>query len=204
MQQSAEIGTQAVTVCISVQARQGLEKELENWLEGVGRAASQFAGHQGLTVLRPAGSGAAEYVYIFRFDTYVHLKQWEDSEERRLWVGRLHELTEGKARKQVLTGLEYWFTLPGAATTPPPPRYKMVLVTLLVIYPLSTCLSLLLVPSLGFLSPLVRGLPVSIVLVVLMTYIVMPVMTRLFARWLFPLKRKTVQAKNSTTERFLP
>jgi antibiotic biosynthesis monooxygenase (ABM) superfamily enzyme len=204
MQQSAETGTQAVTVCISVQARQGRERDLENWLEEVGRAASQFAGHQGLTVLQPAGSGSAEYVYIFRFDTYAHLKQWEDSEERRLWVGRLNKLTEGKARKQVLTGLEYWFTLPDAATMPPPPRYKMVIVTLLAIYPLSTLLSSLLTPSLGFLPFLVRGLPVSIVLVLLMTYVVMPVMTRLFARWLFPVKRKTAQPKENTTERILP
>ena len=195
MQTSVGVDTHAVTVCISVKAKQGHEKELEGWLEGVGRAASQFAGHQGLTVLRPSGSAAADYVYIFRFDTYAHLKQWEDSEERCRWVARLHHLTAGEARKQVLTGLEYWFTLPGAATTPPPPRYKMMIVTLLAIYPLSTCLSLLFVPSLGFLPLPVRGLPVTVVLVVLMTYVVMPVMTRLFARWLFPSKRKTAQQK---------
>ena len=193
MQNSAEADTHAVTVCISVKAKQGHEKDLEGWLEGVGRAASQFAGHQGLTVLRPSGSASADYVYIFRFDTYAHLKQWEDSEARRLWVERLHNLTEGEARKQVLTGLEYWFTLPGAATTPPPPRYKMVIVTLLAIYPLSTFLPRLLNPFLGFLPPLVRGLPVSVVLVLLMTYAVMPIMTRLFARWLFPSMRKTAQ-----------
>jgi uncharacterized protein len=192
-QKGPEADTHAVTVCISVKARQGHEKDLENWLEGVGRAASQFAGHQGLTVLQPSGDALADYVYIFRFDTYVHLKQWEDSTERRLWVERLHKLTEGEARKQILTGLEYWFTLPGAATTPPPPRYKMVIVTLLAIYPLSTILSSLLIPFLGFLPLLVRGLPVSVVLVLAMTYAVMPVMTRLFARWLFPSKRKTAE-----------
>jgi uncharacterized protein len=191
MQKSAEVDTNAVTVCISVKVKQGYETDLEGWLEGVGRAASQFAGHQGLTALRPSASAAADYVYIFRFDTYTHLKHWEDSEERRLWVERLQHLTEGEARKQVRTGLEYWFTLPGTATTPPPPRYKMVIITLLAIYPLSTVLSLLLTSFLGFLPPLVRGLPVSVMLVLLMTYAVMPIMTRLFARWLFPSMRKT-------------
>ena len=90
MQKSAEADSHAVTVCISVKARPGHEKDLERWLEGVGRAASQFAGHQGLTVLQPSGNGSADYVYIFRFDTYTHLKQWEDSSERRLWVEQLH------------------------------------------------------------------------------------------------------------------
>lgn len=191
MQKSAEPDTHAVTVCISVKARPGYEKDLESWLEGVGHTASQFAGHQGLTVLRPSGTASADYVYIFRFDTYAHLKQWEDSPERRLWVERLQKLIQGEARKQVLTGLEYWFTLPWAPTMPPPPRYKMVIVTLLVIYPLSTFLPPLLIPFLGFLPPLVRGLPVSLLLVLLMTYAIMPAMTRLLAPWLFPSMRKT-------------
>src|SRR5579859_7881385 len=190
MQESTEADIQAVTVCISVKARRGREKDLEGWLQGVGQAASQFTGHQGLTVLQPSGKASADYVYIFRFDTYTHLKQWEDSQERRQWVERLGDLTEGKARKQILTGLEYWFTLPGAASTPPPPRYKMVIVTLLAIYPLSTLLPPLLLPFLGFLPPLLRGLPISIVLVLLMTYAVMPIMTRSFAYWLFPSMRK--------------
>lgn len=186
MQNSAEAETNAVTVCISVKARPGREKDLERWLEGVGQAASQFNGHQGLTVLRPSGTASADYVYIFRFDTYDHLKQWEDSEVRRQWVEQLQDLTTGAARKQILTGLEYWFTLPGTAITSPPPRYKMVIVTVLAIYPLSTLLPPLLGPFLGFLPPLVRSLLVSVLLVLLMTYAVMPLMTRLFARWLFP------------------
>jgi antibiotic biosynthesis monooxygenase (ABM) superfamily enzyme len=67
----------------------------------------------------------------------------------------------------------------------------MVIVTLLAIYPLSTLLPPLLLPFLGFLPSLVRGLSVSVALVLLMTYAVMPIMTRLFAHWLFPSKRKT-------------
>lgn len=186
MQNSAETNTNAVTVCISVKAKRGHEKEFEEWLEDVGRAASQFTGHQGLTVLRPAGNASEEYVYIFRFDTYAHLKEWEDSEVRRQWVAQLQNLTEGKAKKQVLTGLEYWFSLPGAVTMAPPPRYKMMIITILAIYPLSTFLPPLLSPFLGFLPPLVRALLIVIVLVLLMTYAVMPLMTRLFARWLYP------------------
>lgn len=193
MQNSAETNTNAVTVCISVKAKQGREEDLERWLEGVGRAASQFTGHQGLTVLRPSGITSPDYVYIFRFDTYAHLKQWEDSEVRRQWVERLHDLTAGEARKQILTGLEYWFTLPGVSGTPSPPRYKMVIVTVLAIYPLSNLLSALLVPFLHFLPALVSSLLITVLLVLLMTYAVMPAMTRLFARWLFPSMHKTSQ-----------
>jgi antibiotic biosynthesis monooxygenase (ABM) superfamily enzyme len=65
MQKSAEADAHTVTVYISVKARQGHERVLEKWLEGVERAASQFAGHQGLTVLQPLSGVSADYVYIF-------------------------------------------------------------------------------------------------------------------------------------------
>lgn len=199
MQNRSDIDTSPVTVCVSVKVKQGRERGFETWVEGVGRAASQFAGHQGLNILRPPGSTAPDYVYIFRFDTYAHLKVWEDSKVRRDWVERLAALTEGEAKKQVITGLEYWFTLPNAPATPPPPCYKMVIVTLLAIYPLSTVLPPVLSPFLGFLPMLVRGLIISALLVLLMTYIVMPLLTRLFARWLFPIVRREQEGRRDAS-----
>ena len=190
MQNRSDIDTEPVTVCVSVKVKRGREQDFASWLEGVGHAASQFEGHQGLTILRPAGPTSPDYVYIFRFDTYAHLKLWEDSDARRTWVEHLRDLTEGEAKKQVWTGLEYWFTLPDHPAAAPPPRYKMVIVTLIVIYPLSSLLPPLLAPLLGFLPFLVRGLMISALLVLLMTYAVMPLMTRLFARWLYPSTRK--------------
>jgi uncharacterized protein len=136
MQSRSEVDTTPVTVCVSVKVKPEHEKDLQTWLEGVGQAASQFDGHQGLTILRPTSPTSLDYVYIFRFDTYAHLKQWEDSQIRRVWVEQLGDLTSGEARKQIVTGLEYWFTLPGTAATIPPPRYKMVIVTVMIIYPL--------------------------------------------------------------------
>src|SRR5262249_39108100 len=132
--------------------------------------------------------GSREYVYIFRFDTYAHLRQWEDSPERQMWVERAQALTEGNPRKQVTTGLEYWFTLPGAPNAPP--RAKMAAVTVLAIYPLSLAVPAALAPALSVIPAIGRGLLVSVLLVLLMTYVVMPRMTRLFAGWLYPSPRR--------------
>ena len=186
MYQQTEGKTEAVTVCVSVKVKPDSEEAFEQWIGGVGRAAAQFAGHQGLNVLRPDGKDIAEYVYIFRFDTYAHLKQWEESKEREQWVEKLQPLIqEGSTNKQVVTGLEGWFYLPGRRASVPPPRYKMVLVTVLAIYPLSVLVPLLLGPYIGFLPPLIRSLIIAACLVLLMTYVVMPLLTRLFANWLF-------------------
>jgi len=179
-------GADSVTVCVAWKIRPGQEQAFEEWLAGVGQVAAAFAGHQGLNVLRPAETGSSEYVYIFRFDSYAHLQAWEESDERQRWVAKAQALTEGSPRKQVMTGLEYWFTLPEAPGAPAPPRLKMATITLLAIYPLSLALPAALAPLLEPVPPLLRGLLISALLVLLMTYVVMPRVTRLFAAWLYP------------------
>ena len=82
----------------------------------------------------------------------------------------------------VLTGLETWFTRPSRPGEPAPPRYKMVAVTWLAVYPLITLILVLFGPLLSLLPMLV----LTAVMVTLMTYVIMPRMTRLFSSWLYP------------------
>ena len=86
----------------------------------------------------------------------------------------------------VLSGLETWFTLPRQPGVPPPPRHKMVVITTLTIFLLINLVSLALSPLVRELHPLLRTLLVTATTVTLMTYLVMPRMTRLFRRWLYP------------------
>ena len=86
----------------------------------------------------------------------------------------------------MLTGLERWFTLPALPNIPPPPRYKMAAITLLVVYPLSLGLGAGMGPWLAPLPAPLRGLPISAVMIALMTWVVMPRATRLFKAWLYP------------------
>jgi antibiotic biosynthesis monooxygenase (ABM) superfamily enzyme len=89
-------------------------------------------------------------------------------------------------RTQVLTGLEGWFTLPTQPGLPPPPRYKMALVTWLTIFPLITLVVVATAPLIGS-WPLVARLAFTTgVTVSLMTWVVMPRTTRLLHRWLYP------------------
>ena len=62
----------------------------------------------------------------------------------------------------------------------------MALVTVLAIYPTVNLVNISLKPLLGGLSSWLGGLVAIPIIVLLMTYVVMPFMTRVFARWLFP------------------
>jgi antibiotic biosynthesis monooxygenase (ABM) superfamily enzyme len=65
-----------------------------------------------------------------------------------------------------------------------PQRYKIFLLTWLAIYPLITAILWLFGPFLSLFPLPVRTLILTGVLVYLMTYIVMPKLTKLFHRWL--------------------
>jgi antibiotic biosynthesis monooxygenase (ABM) superfamily enzyme len=124
-------------------------------------------------------------VSIFRFDSYQHLKGWEESDERRRWLARLRtDMIECEAREQSMTGLEFWFT----ATAVPclgPPRYKMVIVLVPVIFLMLNLLSPIFLALLHGLAPLLQSFIVIATQVILMTYLIMPLLTRVLSRWLF-------------------
>ena len=183
---SASGANPPVTAVASRRVKQGREREFEEWTSGILAAANEFPGYMGSEVFRPGdGPDEDEYRIVFRFDQESHMRAWEESEERRRWLRKAEPLIH-EEKVHVLTGLETWFTLPSKAGEPSPPRYKMALVTWLAIFPLVTLIFLLFGPLLSHLPTLLRTLVLTAVMVTLMTYVVMPRMTRLFSFWLYP------------------
>lgn len=174
-----------VTVSIARRVRSGMEPEYERWLSGVISAAEGFPGHLGAYVLRPSAQTDNEYVIIYRFDTYAHCRAWERSEERQRWLDALGELVEGEPEVKAATGLEFWFDLPEVPVAAKPSPHKMAITLVAVVYVLLSAVQ-------WVLAPLIAGLPSAMAMfivvaiqVVLLTYIVMPQVTRLLKGWLY-------------------
>jgi uncharacterized protein len=173
-------------VLYSRRVKPGREADFEAWARGIVAAARQFPGHLGASVLDAPGS--REYHILFSFADRRSLRGWLDSEERRRWLARGGELLEADRGLQQLTGLETWFKLPGSSvpTMRPPPRWKMWLVSLVAVYPLVLTFQVLVVPRMARLPLPLRALLFPLVLLTLMTFVVMPVVTRVLRRWLGP------------------
>lgn len=163
----------------------GREAEFEAWVSGILEEANQFAGYMGSDVLRPGTPDEEEYKIVFRFDHASNLKRWEESEERRRWLDEVQPLVK-EQNVQVLTGLETWFTLAPKAGEPAPPRYKMAAVTWLAVFPTVLVIFTIFGPILQQLPTVPRTFIFTLTMVTLMTYVIMPRMTRLFSSWLYP------------------
>ncbi len=170
----------------SRRVKPGREADFEAWAHGIVAAARQFPGHLGASVLDAPGS--REYHILFSFADRRSLRTWLDSDERRRWLARVGDLLEADRGLQQLTGLETWFQLPGSnvPTMKPPPRWKMWLVSLVAVYPLVLAFQVLVVPRMVGLPLPLRALLFPLVLLTLMTFVVMPVVTRVLRRWLVP------------------
>lgn len=143
---------------------------------------SDYPGHLGSTMLSP-GPGEDEYHIVYRFADAETLHGWETSEERAQWLATLEEMVESERFVHV-TGLESWFSLPDRADRPP--RWKMVIVTSTVIFALQLPIQAFLIGTLSHWPLVSRAAIMSVSMTLLMTYLVMPRVTRMLRRWLYP------------------
>jgi uncharacterized protein len=173
-----------VTAVFSWRAAPGREDLFADWAQGADAAAARFPGHLGATVIHEDGS--RDFHLIHQFAHQSDLQRWLDSEERARWVARVAALADARTAVQQRTGLETWFHVPShpAAMMRPPPRWKMWLVSLLAIYPLVLAFQAFLSPRIVSWPLPVRAALFPLVLLTLMTYAVMPVVTRALRRWL--------------------
>jgi uncharacterized protein len=175
-----------VTTTVLRRVKPGHEAFYEQFLEGIIAAARRFPGHLGVEVFRPKSASAGEYRVVYRFDTGEHLRAWLDSNEHAAWLERAEPHVIGPMRRQFLTGLETWFTVPGRPGTPPPPPYKMALLTWITIFPLITLVVLVFGPLIAGLALVPRMAITTAVTVPMMTWVAMPRVTRLLRGWLHP------------------
>ena len=148
----------------------------------------------GIDIIGPTNNKSkSENVTIFRRNKYDILANWKKSSIRNEWLQKGRKLVESDPDVQKMTGLEFWFTPyfkdESSLMIPlqPPPRYKMVIVTI----PVISFLLMTLVPQIHFLTEMLSiPFPIRLVIaltitVLLMTYVIMPLLTKLLKPWLF-------------------
>jgi antibiotic biosynthesis monooxygenase (ABM) superfamily enzyme len=185
MAQISETGA-PVTILVRRRVRTGREKDYEAWLEQLTHgAAERFRGYLGAELHRPATPGG-DYRSFFRFDTLENLEAFEQSDFRRQMLDEAAPFFAADAAWERMTGLEFWFDPPPGTKMPQPSPHRMALVLIAVVFSLVLILNIALGPLMtGWPLPLRVFLTVT-VQVLLMTYVIMPWLTPLIARFIYP------------------
>jgi antibiotic biosynthesis monooxygenase (ABM) superfamily enzyme len=146
----------------------------------------EFPGCLRCHVVPPLEGVQAEWIFMAAFSDPAALRTWVESPQRARWLKEVEPLVDDTGPMRVISGLEALFGLLPPDQAKPPAVWKLAAVTLTGLYP-----TLLL--SATFLAPRLQGLPLlprvllsALATVLVMTWGVMPLMTRMFRPWLYP------------------
>jgi len=175
-----------ITVMFTEFVRPEKRAEYEQWSRSVHSEAKQFKGFLSVDVIRPGARDAMAYTTLMKFDNYENLKHWTDSTSLAQWFERLPELLIKKTQPQSSIGMQLWFDRPSAPQfLVEPPFWKSVVVGVICVYPLILALNWVLDPITSLFPSKIALLMNVVVLSGLLTYPVMPWVTRLLKGWLF-------------------
>lgn len=176
---------ETVTVVVTRKVKRGRESQYEDWLRMLLDESKSMKGYIGSTIQRPP-PGSTEYTSIFRFDTVDNLRRFEESELRSRYLREVVEYVEADAVWKKYTGLEFWFSPPKGTIIPQPSRFRMALVMVAVVFGLVVSIGQIVNMIAVEVPPYIRLFVTISIEIFLMTYVLMPRITILLAKWIYP------------------
>lgn len=179
-----------VTVVITRRVKPGHEAAYEATLAALQADGPRFDGYLGATTQRPSPDAAEPaYTSVIRFASVEALRAFEASPRRAAFVAEVAPHVQADARWRELSGLEFWFEPPPGTVLPQPVRWRMALLLGTVVYVLVLSIG-------GLVGALLADWPYALRLaltiaieIVLMTWWLMPRLTRWLAPWIYPKRR---------------
>lgn len=175
-----------VSVVVFDKVNSKYQTEFEDWQHRIISEIKKLNGFVSVSTKKLEGTNN-EYFTIFQFDSNENLQSWLNSETLKRYLKEVEKYTLSTPKVSFHQGLEIFFDQKEAKSKQPP-FYKKVLLGITAVYPLIIIIGKLfhwLIPGFGKL-PFEVGLFFEVIVVSsLMTYPVMPTLTKWFGKWLF-------------------
>ena len=178
-----------IHVAITRRVRPGHEAEFQAALHKFLHASLAQDGVLGATMIVPLpGSDSREFGILRSFANERERGDFYASPLFKAWEINIEPLTESNSRTHwPLLGLEAWFRSPN-----PPSRWKMAIATFLGVFPSATILNLTLGAAIRSWNILLRNAVFAACTVALLTWLVMPLVTRVLRGWLHSERKKAL------------
>jgi antibiotic biosynthesis monooxygenase (ABM) superfamily enzyme len=178
---NASTPDEPVHVAITRRVKPGCELAFQEALRDFLKISFGQSGVRGATMLvPPPGSGSSEFGILRTFASRRERDAFYESPLFKEWNKRISPLTEGSPERRELIGLEAWFR----SSDGPPPRWKMAIATYLGVVPTIMTLALTVGALIHSWNFVFYNLLFNACVVVLLTWVVMPLITRALHGWL--------------------
>jgi antibiotic biosynthesis monooxygenase (ABM) superfamily enzyme len=169
-----------IHVAITRTVKAGREAEFQQALREFFRTSFTHGGVLGAHMLEPVWTESREYGILRTFASEAERDAFYSSPMFAEWERRVKPLVEGEPVYRTLSGLEAWFRTGHGL----PSRWKMAVATLIGVYPTSLFLSATVGQAVQTWPFLLRGLVFAACMVAMLTWVVMPLVTRVLRSWL--------------------
>lgn len=173
-------GDDPVTAVASFRVRAGHEEQFERDYDEVINSIESFDGFLRAQLFPPVEGVQDDTVIVFSFQSREQLDVWLASEVRANVLARLDHHVDGERQVNVVGGFGGWFSLGEASVK----TWKQASVVLLALYPTVLALNEILgwlIPDVPYLLAILIG---NILSVALLSWVLMPRLTRLLDGWL--------------------
>ena len=174
-----------ISIVIINRIKTDFQSQYENWQNRIGIEIKKFEGFIGLSNKKLEGS-TNEYITVFQFDTTDNLNAWQNSDILSTFLTELKQYTVSESKITLHEGLEIFFDK-NERTEHAIPFYKKVFLGVIAVYPLIIGVGKLY----NYLNPWADSIPFEIglffqviIISMLMTYPVMPLLSKVFHKWL--------------------
>jgi len=193
---TANTYAQPIHVAITRRIKPGCEQEFQTALKEFFSRSLAEKGVRGAAMLvPPPGSASNEYGIIRSFASIADRDAFYASPLYREWKKRVAPLSNGEPDARELHGLEAFFR---QDSRPLPPKWKMAIATYLGVVPTIMTLALTLGPLIRSWNFVLNNLVFNACVVVLLTWVVMPLITRALQGWLQAGESKTPMRKRTS------
>ncbi len=173
-----------IHITITRHVRKESVAEFERLLAVFASESLTVPGSLGVHLLYPPpGAEPIEYGILRSFASVEHLDAFYASPLYQQWTRQIEPMVEGTPVFRKLAGLEGWFCDRQHAM---PPRWKMALLTFIAVWPISIAVPAMLSPWRGLLPSFFFAAAMAGGIVVILTWVAMPLLVKLARPWLQP------------------
>lgn len=174
-----------VTIHVTHSVKPECGDQFVEWTREIADTARQFSGFEGSMVFPPTDDESHLWHIVFRFTSMDLLNTFWESQEFARGKEALSPCLSDLSSYRYQNGIEFWFDRDESPGYQHPPTYKMAVVVLLAILPLSWIVPPVMQLGLSWLPTVIQSMLTTVVIVGIMCYGAMPFLTRVLSSWLY-------------------
>ncbi len=182
---SISLQTKPVTITLTDHIPVAHQVEYEGLVAELHQLFQQQPDFVSVDVIRHTRLHLMEYTVVLRVDSDQSFSKWKKDPKIKVILEKIYAVAGEAEHSAKALGLEIWVDHKAGSEPVMPPVWKRVLMSVIAVYPMLVLLLTFSKPLIGHLPQMLQVLMIVIILSILLTWPIMPMLSKILHPWLF-------------------